>query len=90
MQMPLAETSPYFPDLLLRDYRQQEIQGIRLKVEYLPVTVEGFGAQSVDYAPDLFRVWGRNTPAQVEHLSSAFDTRQLSIMVRPDDFPRPE
>lgn len=87
--LPLAEWSPYYGDLPLRDYQLTDIQGVTLIVEFLRSTVEGFGAEAAAEAPDLFRVWGKNTVGQTERVSCAFPSRQLQIMKRPDNFPRP-
>jgi hypothetical protein len=88
--LPLAETSPYYPDLPLREYELTDIQGIVLAVEFLRGTVAGFAADSVPDAPDLYRVRGQHTVGQVERVSCAFPSRQLQILKRPDNFPRPD
>ena len=88
--LPLGETSPYFPDLPLRQYQQQDIIGVSLIVEFLPTSVEGFSAVPVDYATDLYQVRGYNTPEQVQRVGQTFPVRQLSILKRPDNFPRPD
>ena len=88
--LPLAETSPYFPDLPLRQYEQVDISGVLFSVEFLRSTAEGFTAMPVDFAPDLFRVSAKNTVGMTERLSTAFPTQRLSIMKRGDAFPRPD
>ena len=88
--LPLVETSPYYPDLPVRDYQLTDISGVVLTVEFLRSTVEGFSAEPVDYAPGLYRVWGKNTVGQTERVSCRFPSRQLSILKRPDNFPRPD
>jgi hypothetical protein len=88
--LPLAETSPYYPDLPLREYQLTDIQGVVLIVEFLRNTVEGFGVEAAPAAPDLFRVWGNHTVGQTERTSCAFPSRQLQILKRSDDFPRPD
>jgi hypothetical protein len=87
--LPLGETSPYFPDLPLRQYRQQDIKGITLIVEFLPSSVEGFAAAPVDYGAGLFHVRGSDTTAQVRRVGQTYPVRHLSILKRPDNFPRP-
>lgn len=88
--LPLAETGPYHSDLPLREYQLIDIQGVMLTVEFLRATVEGFTAEPAPGAPDLFRVAGKNTVGQMERASCAFPSRQLQILKRGDDFPRPE
>lgn len=88
--LPLAETSPYFPDLPLRQYELIDIPGVLISVEFLRSTVDGFSAASVDFAPDLYRVSARNTVGMSERVSHAFPTQRLSILKRPDAFPRPD
>jgi hypothetical protein len=88
--LPLAETSPYFPDLPLRQYELVDISGVLFSVEFLRSTVEGFAALPVDFAPDLYRVSARNTAGMTEPLSISFPTQRLNIMKRSDAFPRPD
>jgi len=88
--LPLAETSPYFPDLPLRQYEPVDLSGVRFSVEYLRSTVEGFSATPVDFADDLLRVAARNTVGMTERVSSSYQTQRISIMKRTDEFPRPD
>jgi hypothetical protein len=87
--LPLAETSPYYGDLPLRDYELIDIQGVTLIVEFLRGTVEGFRAEPASNAPDLFNISSRNLLGQIERVVCAFPSRQLQILKRPGDFPRP-
>jgi hypothetical protein len=88
--LPLAEGSAYYGDLPLREYELTDVQGVMLSVDFLRSTVEGFGIEPAADAPDLFRVWGKNTLGQTERVSCAFPSRQLQILKRPDNYPRPE
>lgn len=88
--LPLAETSPYFADLPLRQYELVDIPGVLFSVEFLRSTAEGFSAMPVDFAPDLYRVSAKNTVGMTERLSTSFPTQRLSIMKRGDAFPRPD
>jgi hypothetical protein len=88
--LPLAETSPYYPDLPLREYQLTDVQGVMLAVGFLRSTVDGFGAETAAGAADLYRVWGKDTLGQTELVSCAFPSRQLQILKRPDHFPRPD
>jgi hypothetical protein len=88
--LPLAETSPYFPDLPLRQYELVETQGLFFSVEFLRGTATGFSATPVDFAPDLYRVSAQNTVGMTERVTRTFPSQRLSIMKRPDEFPRPD
>jgi hypothetical protein len=88
--LPIAEVDPYHPDLPLRDYDLTDIKGVVLTVEFLRSTVEGFGAEPVPDAPDLYRVWGKHTVGQVERASCSLPSRELQILKRRDSFPRPD
>jgi hypothetical protein len=86
---PLHETDPYHPDLPVRQYRQREIAGIVLVVQYLPATAEGFAAVPSDVAPGLYRVMAKDTVGQAVPVSCRLPSRGLTILQRTDDFPRP-
>ena len=88
--LPLAEASPYFPDLPLRQYELVDISGVQFSVEFLRSTAEGFSATPVDFAPDLYQVSARNTAGMTERVMCAFPTQRLTIMKRLDTFPRPD
>jgi hypothetical protein len=87
--MPLHETGPYHGDLPIRQYRQRDIAGFILTVQYLPATTPGFGAVAADYAPGLFRVATKDTVASTMSVSCRLPARGLTILQRTDAFPRP-
>ncbi len=89
MSLPLHVTGPYHPDLPVKQYRQRDISGIMLTVQYMPATAEGFGAVPVEFAPGLFRIMARNTVGSVLSASCRLPAHGLSILERTDDFPRP-
>lgn len=86
--LPLAEHSPYYGELPLRQYEQVEVVEVIFAVQFLRSTVEGFGAVPVDYAPGAFHVQGRNTVGQVETLSCGLPTKNLPLLKRTDNFTR--
>jgi hypothetical protein len=88
--LPLAETNPYYPDLPVREYDLTDIQGVTLIVEFLRSTAEGFGAEPAADAPELFRVWSKDMLGQIERAFCAFPSRQLQLLKRRDNFPRPD
>jgi hypothetical protein len=90
LTVPLHETSPYHPDLPIRQYRQRPIQGIVLTVQYLAADTPGFSAIPAEHAPGLFRVATLNTVGSTRSLSCRLPARGLTILERTDTFPRPE
>jgi hypothetical protein len=86
--LPLAETSPYFPDLTLRQYEIVEIKGVLLTIGYWLAGSDGFFADPTDYAADLFVVETRNTMRGALRVSQRFPTTGLQLFRRTDAFPR--
>jgi len=82
---PLAETSPYLPDLVLRRYEMVEIPAVVFTLGFWVTAAEGFVAVPSSYAPDLSCI-------VVGHarrlLWQRFATHGLQIFRRTDDFPR--
>jgi hypothetical protein len=90
LRLPMHEASPYYPDLPVRDYRQVDIAGVELRVEFLRASAEGFAAAPVDGAPDLYRVMARNTVGMTSFVTCRLPARGLTVLRRPDPFTRPE
>jgi len=88
ISLPLAETSPYFPDLTLRQYEIVEIKGVLLTIGYWLAGSDGLFAYPTDYAPDLFIVETRNTMRSALRVSQRFPTTSLQLFKRTDQFPR--
>ncbi len=86
--LPLAETSPYFPDLTLRRYEIVEIKGVLLTIGYWLAGGDGLFADPTDYAADLFVVETRNTMRSALRVSQRFPTTGLQLFKRTDAFPR--
>ncbi|HEY3912425.1 MAG TPA: hypothetical protein VGM07_21425 [Stellaceae bacterium] len=86
--LPLAETSPYYPDLTLRGYEITEIRGVQLTIGYWLAGVDGLAALPVDYAPDLFNVVTRTTLRSALRVSQRYPTSGLQLFRRTDAFPR--
>ncbi|HKM70048.1 MAG TPA: hypothetical protein VJX94_08305 [Stellaceae bacterium] len=86
--LPLAETSPYFPDLLLRGYEIVEIKGVQLTIGYWLAGRDGLAAIPAEYAPDLFVVVTRNTMRNALRVSRRYPTTGLQLFRRTDAFPR--
>jgi hypothetical protein len=86
--IPLAETSPYFPDLTLRQYQIVDIKGVVFTIGYWLAGVDGLVVAPSEYAPDLFVVATRNTRRSALRVSQRFPTTGLQIFKRTDAFPR--
>jgi hypothetical protein len=86
--LPLAETSPYFPDLTLRAYEMAEIKGVALTIGYWIAGNDGLTATAADYVPDLFVVETRDTARSAQRVSQRFPTTGLQLFRRTDTFPR--
>ena len=86
--IPLAETSPYFPDLTLRKYDVVDIKGVVFTIGYWLAGIDGLVARPGDYAPDLFVVATRDTRRSARRVFQRFPTTRLQIFKRTDAFPR--
>jgi len=86
--IPLAETSPYFADLPLRQYESVEIKGIVFRIGYWVTGIDGLAAVPSEYAPDLFTVVTRDTVRSARLVSQRLPVRSLQLFRRTDEFPR--
>ena len=86
--LPLAETSPYFADLTLREYESVDINGVLFTIGYWLASAHGLSAVAAEYAPDLFVVTTRNTLRSALRVSQRFPTTGLQLFKRTDQFPR--
>ena len=86
---PLAESSPYFPDLLLREYEVVDIPAVVFAVAYWFEGTIGMAAMPTPYAEGLFSVMLAGGPATGTKLvSQRFATRGLQVFRRRDAFLR--
>jgi len=86
--LPLAETSPYFADLTLRQYEMVDIKGVVFTMGFWLAGADGLSAVPTDYAPGLFTVVTRNTLRSARRVSQRFATSGLQLFRRADAFPR--
>jgi hypothetical protein len=86
--LPLAETSPYFPDLTLRGYEILDIKGVVLTIGYWPAGFDYLVARPAEYAPDLFAVVTGDTMKSAKRVMQRFPTAGLQLFKRTDAFPR--
>jgi hypothetical protein len=85
---PLAETSPYYGDLQLRQYEIVHINGVVVSIGYWDTDSDGLAALPVEYAPGLFTVVTRNTVRSARSISQRFPAHGLRLFKRTDQFPR--
>lgn len=88
--MPLAEHSPYAPLANLRDYRLAPIQGVALSVDVLPIGAPGLAVDARDVGRPWLRVVAHESVMLFHRLACGFRARGLHMMVRKDDYPRPD
>jgi len=86
--LPLAETTPYYADLTLRQYEMIDIAGIIFTIGYWRADAVGLAAREADFAPGLFVVITRNTLGSALRISQRFPTTGLQLFRRKDAFTR--
>ena len=86
--LPLAEASPYFADLTLRQYEIVEIKGVRLAVAYWPADAADLVARPFGDAPDLLAILAADPARSARLASQRFPTNGLQLFMRTDAFPR--
>ena len=88
VRSPLAETSPYFSDLLLRDYEIVDLETVVFTIGFWPVDLTGLHAIRADYDPDRLIIVARDPTAGVKVAWQRFSTKGLQLFKRTDAFPR--
>lgn len=86
--LPLAETSPYFPDLPLRRYQMVDIRAVVLTIGYWLAHRDNLVVAPAEYAPDLFVVVTPNTLRNALRVTQRFPTTGLQLFKRTDQYPR--
>lgn len=86
--LPLAETSPYFPDLTLRQYEVVDIKGIVLVIASWSADAADFAVRPCGYGGDLFTVLTADPLRTARLRSQRFPTTGLQLFRRTDAFPR--
>lgn len=88
LPMPLAETSPYFADLTLRQYDVVEVKGVVFCVGYWLAGSTGLAALPAEYAPDLYALATRDATKGARLVSAHFGTKPMQLFRRTGAFPR--
>jgi hypothetical protein len=86
--LPLAETSPYFADLTLRQYEIVEIEGVVVTIGYWPAETDGLVARPLPYAPDLLTIITADPLRSAQLATQRCPTHGLQLFRRTDPFPR--
>ena len=86
--LPLAETSPYFPDLTLRKYEIVEIKGVIVTIGYWLAETTDLIARPAASAPDLLTILTADPVVNAKLASQRFPTHGLQLFRRTDQFPR--
>ncbi len=88
--LPLAETSPYFPDLSLRQYEPVDLAAVVFMIGYWIAEEGGLAAAPAETAPGLWHVTTRHTLKDAHLARQRFPAKGLQIFKRLDSFPRPD
>ncbi len=88
MPLPLAETSPYFPDLLLRQYEIVDIKGVIVRIGYWPSGTGDLLARPHAEGSDLLRIVAADPLRTGRSVSQRYPTKGLQLFRRTDVFPR--
>jgi len=86
--LPLAETSPYFPDLTLREYEIVNIKGIIVRLGYWPTDAGDLFARPHHEGSDLLRIITADSFGTCRRITQRFPTNGLQLFRRRDSFPR--
>jgi len=86
---PLAETSPYLPDLMLRDSEMVDIDAVVFAIGYWVSGVDGVAAAPSPYAPGMYNMVTPGVGAGSAVVSQRFKTRKLHAFKRSDQVQRP-
>jgi hypothetical protein len=86
--LPLAETSPYFPDLTLRQYEIVDVKGVVLTIGYWPADTGDLVARPFAEGSELLRILSANPVASARLATQRFPTNGLQLFRRTDAFPR--
>jgi hypothetical protein len=86
--LPLAETSPYFPDLTLRQYEIIDIKGVVVTIGYWLADTGELVARPSTAGPDLLDILTADPVQSAKLATQRFPTNALQLFRRNDAFPR--
>jgi hypothetical protein len=88
VKLPLAETSPYFPELTLRRYEIASITGVIVRIGYWPADTGDLVARPHAEGSDLLRIVTADPLGTCRSVTQRFPTSGLQLFRRTDVFPR--
>jgi hypothetical protein len=86
--LPLAETSPYFADLTLRQYEIIDIKGVIVTIGYWLADTGELVARPTADGPDLLNILTADPRQSARLATQRFPTNALQLFRRTDAFPR--
>ncbi|HEV8678709.1 MAG TPA: hypothetical protein VGQ90_04985 [Stellaceae bacterium] len=86
--LPLAETSPYFPDLTLRQYEIVDIKGVVLTIGFWLADTGELVARPSAEGSDLLQILTADPVKSARLATQRFPTTALQLFRRTDAFPR--
>ncbi|MBR0668379.1 hypothetical protein GXW71_28765 [Roseomonas hellenica] len=86
--LPLAEQSPYLPELRLSSYRPRELRGVLFAIGWWPLAQPELVAGPAAFAPGLQVVAPIGALPPAGTAIQRFPTTKLEILRRSDAFPR--
>jgi hypothetical protein len=86
--LPLAETSPYFPDLTLRQYEIVDIKGVVFTIGYWLADTGDLVARPFADASELLRILTADSVGSARLATQRFPTNGLQLFKRTDAYPR--
>jgi len=89
LPLTLTEDSPYYGPPAHQKVEAVAIETLRLALDFLPSTTDGFHAEEISYAPGYFRVWSKSTISQTIRLTLDLNVKGVTLLRRTDNFSRP-
>ncbi len=86
--LPLTEKSPYYSPLKDDEYEKADVSRLLLQVDFLPDNLEGFDAEELPQAKDLYLVRAKNMNGQLESVNCRTEISKTRILQRTDNFTR--
>lgn len=86
--LPLAEISPYFPELTLRQYEPVDLAAVVFSIGYWIGGESGLAAAPAETATGFWHVTTRHTLKDARIVRQRFPAKGLQIFRRLDQFPR--
>ena len=86
--LPLTEKSPYYLPLKDDEYEKANVSRLLLQVDFLPDNLEGFDAEELSQAKELYLVRAKYINGQLESVKCTTEISKTQILQRTDNFAR--